>query len=201
MRRPWLITRRMHSAALSAHGVWCCHLLFCGDGRRNFPRPPATRRSLGADASQNHGVRHPQMRAAIRRGLCPRSRLFGACDTGSTAPRSTRPSRGPDDRTGSSRASPTSPHQRGPRQLQADGGSSASQTRSYSSATCGQIRRRPSSTEASPSAQSPRSTKSWGMVRPEASRRPAGSGNRSPTLPATRHHDSGSSPIAENVAS
>lgn len=49
---------------MSAHGVWCCHLLFCGDGRRNFPRPPATRRSLGADASQNHGVRHPQIRGS-----------------------------------------------------------------------------------------------------------------------------------------
>lgn len=48
---------------------------------QDCPPTPATRRSLGADASQNHGVRHPQIRAAIRRGLCPRSRLFGACDT------------------------------------------------------------------------------------------------------------------------
>lgn len=66
MRRPWLITRRMHSAAMSAHGVWCCHLLFCGDGRRNFPRPPATRRSLG-------GRRVPES----RRPASPNTRLFG----------------------------------------------------------------------------------------------------------------------------
>jgi hypothetical protein len=184
--------------------------LTCGDTRRlrrrsqNLMIPPLlvrqqVRGPFSLPGERAFGVRVNEMSTRAASG---QSRTSARAD-GFRVPALTAGSSGLTQASGSwvPRASERSIDGRHKRMSSSEGGRGSTHTRSKISASRGQTRRRPSSSEWISSASGGCTTMSWGMTRPASSRRPRGSGKRRATCVPVRRHTVGSPSVPANASS